>query len=40
MTGREMDGTERATRGEFALLDIIPVVKGIRAFSMATKILY
>nr|WP_246438630.1 HNH endonuclease [Listeria portnoyi] len=37
MTGREMDGTERATRGAFALLDIIPGVKGIRAFSTATK---
>ncbi|WP_185427182.1 hypothetical protein [Paenilisteria weihenstephanensis] len=37
MTGREMDGTERATRGAFALLDIIPGVKGLRAFSQATK---
>ncbi|WP_246369282.1 hypothetical protein [Listeria rustica] len=38
MTGREMDGTERATRGVFAVLDIIPGVKGIRAFSTATKV--
>ncbi|WP_260484917.1 hypothetical protein [Listeria booriae] len=37
LTGREMDGGERTTRGAFALLDIIPGVKGIRAFSQATK---
>lgn len=37
LTGREMDGGERATRGAFALLDVIPGVKGIRAFSQATK---
>ncbi|MBC2305709.1 hypothetical protein [Listeria booriae] len=37
LTGREMDDGERTTRGAFALLDIIPGVKGIRAFSQATK---
>ncbi|MBC2067875.1 hypothetical protein HCA67_08855 [Listeria booriae] len=37
MTGREMDAGERATRGAFALLDIIPGVKGLHAFSTATK---
>ncbi|MBC2172845.1 pre-toxin TG domain-containing protein [Listeria booriae] len=37
LTGREMDAGERATRGAFALLDIIPGVKGLHAFSTATK---
>ncbi|WP_260485346.1 HNH/ENDO VII family nuclease [Listeria booriae] len=37
LTGRGMDDGERTTRGAFALLDIIPGVKGIRAFSQATK---
>ncbi|MBC2147537.1 DNA/RNA non-specific endonuclease [Listeria booriae] len=37
LTGREMDAGERATRGAFALLDIIPGVKGLHAFSAATK---
>ncbi|MBC1565446.1 DNA/RNA non-specific endonuclease [Listeria booriae] len=37
LTGREMDAGERATRGAFALLNIIPGVKGLHAFSTATK---
>ncbi|MBC6129368.1 hypothetical protein HCA00_11180 [Listeria booriae] len=37
LTGREMDAGERATRGAFALLDIIPGVKGLHAFSTVTK---
>ena len=37
MTGRELDTGERWLRGAFSLLDIVPGVKGIHAFSKAAR---
>ena len=37
MTGRELDTGERWLRGAFSLLDIVPGVKGIHAFTKAAR---
>ena len=37
MTGRELDTGERWLRGAFSLLDIVPGVKGVHAFSKAAR---
>ena len=37
MTGRELDTGERWLRGAFSLLDIVPGVKGIHAFTKASR---
>ena len=37
MTGRELDTGERWLRGAFSLLDIVPGVKGVHAFTKAAR---